>query len=344
MVSRWLVVLASVEFSVAALAGVAGLAASFLGWGGVTSLGLAGTTAGAAGLVGTGVGVGVGVGVEAVAGAGVGAGAAAGLASVAGAGARAGAVAGLASVAGGVSAGLAGGGAAVTGLMGLLAAGTPFTLGTVWFLAGASVTLLTSTGFWEDGASLTAGFCGAGASVGGCLGWGAAGVMVAGVVAGLVGEAAEDVGAVVTGGVAGLGAGCAGLAVTVTGGGLVGLGACAWVCGAAWASVVAGLGVEADAAAGVAAGWLAGLAGTGVTVAGMGTTLAGAVTACACTGLTWVPRGRELRADLATLGVMDTEGVGGFGRVEAFWETGGLAGWDCCCGCEDTRDLRGCWF
>lgn len=118
---------------------------------------------------------------------------------------------------------------------------------------------------------------------------------------------------------------------------------------------MAGLGAEADAAAGVAAGWLVGLAGTGVTVAGMGTAagtgLAGEAAAWACTGLTWVPGGKELRGDLATLGVMDTEGVGGFGSVVAFWETGGFGSCDCCCCCGccsccgvDTTGLTACWF
>lgn len=136
LLPRWLVALASVEFSVAALEGEDGLAASFLGWGGVASLGLAGVAAGAGAWAGEG----------------------------------AGAAAGLASVAEGVSAGLVCTGSAVMGLMGLLATGTPFTLGTVWFLVGVSAGLLTSTGFWEDGASLKAGFCNAGVSVDASLG------------------------------------------------------------------------------------------------------------------------------------------------------------------------------
>lgn len=73
--------------------------------------------------------------------------------------------AGLASVTEGVSAGLDCAGSVATGLTVVLEAGTPLTLGTVWVFVGASVGLLGSTGFWGDGASLTAGFCGAAVSV-----------------------------------------------------------------------------------------------------------------------------------------------------------------------------------
>lgn len=146
------------------------------------------------------------------------------------------------------------------------------------------------------------------------MGWGAVGVTAAGVVAGFVGEVAAGV--VVMAGVEGLG-GCAGLAVTVTAGGLVGLVACVWLCGV---SPDTGFGVEVGAA-GVAAGRV-GLAGMAVTVAGMGTAagtgLVGEEAACACTGLGWLPAGKELWAGFAGLGVIDTEGVGGFGSVVAF--------------------------
>lgn len=170
------------------------------------------------------------------------------------------------------------------------------------------------------------------------MGWGVAGVVVAaGVVAGFVGEVTAGV-AVVAGVVVGL-AGCAGLGVTVTAGGLVGFVACG-------VSLDTGFGVVVGAA-GVAAG-VTGLAGMGVTVAGMGTAagtgLVGEEAACACTGLGWLPASKEVWGGFAGVGVIDTEGVGGFGSVVAFWVSGDLGSCEGCCCWVVTAGLRGCWL